>query len=41
MSARGEATPGRGKGGDDNASWTNVNLTGLKNKKNSTITNVW
>jgi hypothetical protein len=28
-SARGEAVPGRGKGGDD-ASWADVNLTGPK-----------
>jgi hypothetical protein len=31
MSAGGEMTPSRKKG--DNASWTDVNLTGLKNKK--------
>jgi hypothetical protein len=29
-----EAAPGREKEGDD-ASWTNVNFTGLKNKENS------
>jgi hypothetical protein len=34
MSNRGEATPGRGKGGD-NASWVDVNLSRLKNKENS------
>jgi hypothetical protein len=31
--AGGEATLGRGKGGDD-ASWADTNLTGLKNKEN-------
>jgi hypothetical protein len=31
-STRGEAAPRKGKGGDD-ASWTNANLTGPKNKK--------
>jgi hypothetical protein len=35
MSAGGEMTPSRKKG--DNASWTDVNLTGLKNKKNHAI----
>jgi hypothetical protein len=29
---RGEVAPGRGMGGDD-ASWTDTNLTGLKNEK--------
>jgi hypothetical protein len=33
-SAEGEATPGRGNRGND-ASWDDVNLTGLKNKENS------
>jgi hypothetical protein len=33
-SDRGEAAPGRGKGGDD-ASWADANLAGLKNKKNT------
>jgi hypothetical protein len=32
MSAGGETTPSRKKKGD-NTSWTDVNLTGLKNKK--------
>jgi hypothetical protein len=32
-SARGEAALGMGKGGDD-TSWTDVNLTGPKNKEN-------
>jgi hypothetical protein len=32
-SAGGEATPGRGKGGDD-ANWADVNLTMPKNKEN-------
>jgi hypothetical protein len=31
---RGDATPGREKGGDG-ASWDDINFTGLKNKKNS------
>jgi hypothetical protein len=31
-STRGEAAPGRGKGGD-NAGWADVNLTGPKMKK--------
>jgi hypothetical protein len=34
MSVGGEATSGRGKGGD-NASWTDANFTGPKNKENS------
>jgi hypothetical protein len=34
MLNRGEATPGRGKEGDD-ASWAGSNLTGPKNKENS------
>jgi hypothetical protein len=34
MSNRGEAAPGRGKGGDD-VSWADANLTGPKNKENS------
>jgi hypothetical protein len=34
VSAGGEATPGRGKGGDD-VSWADVNLTGQKNKENT------
>jgi hypothetical protein len=42
MSAGGEATPGRGKGGDD-TSWTDTNFTGPKIKKihsvDSAITN--
>jgi hypothetical protein len=33
-SVRGEAAPGRGKGGDD-ISWANANLTRPKNKENS------
>jgi hypothetical protein len=33
MSTGGEAAPGREKGGD-NASWTDVNLTGPKYKEN-------
>jgi hypothetical protein len=33
MSPIGEAAPGMGKGGDD-TSWTNTNLTGLKNEEN-------
>jgi hypothetical protein len=33
MSARGEATLGRGKREDD-VSWTDVNFTGLKNEEN-------
>jgi hypothetical protein len=33
-SVGGEVTSGRGKGGD-NASWTDVNLTGSKNKKST------
>jgi hypothetical protein len=32
-SARGEAAPGKGMGGDD-ASWVDANLTGLKNEEN-------
>jgi hypothetical protein len=32
---RGEVALGRGMGGDD-ASWTDTNLTGLKNEKKST-----
>jgi hypothetical protein len=32
-SIEGETTPGMGKGGDD-ASWTDVNFTGPKNKEN-------
>jgi hypothetical protein len=32
-SVGGEAALGRGKGGDG-ASWTDVNLTGLKNEEN-------
>jgi hypothetical protein len=32
-SARGEAAPRRGKGGDD-ASWVDANLTGSKNEEN-------
>jgi hypothetical protein len=32
-SARGEASPKRGKGGDC-ACWADMNLTGLKNKEN-------
>jgi hypothetical protein len=35
-SARGEAVPRRGKGGDD-AGWAHVNLIGPKMKKNHTI----
>jgi hypothetical protein len=35
----GEATPVRGKRGDD-ISWANENLTGVKNKKNHTIDSV-
>jgi hypothetical protein len=31
--ARGEAAPGREKGGDD-TSWVDANLTGPKNKEN-------
>jgi hypothetical protein len=34
MSAVGEISPGREKGGDD-ASWADVNLTGPKNKEKS------
>jgi hypothetical protein len=34
ISARGEVTPERRKGGDD-VSWADVNLTVLKNKENS------
>jgi hypothetical protein len=34
MSAGGEAAPGRLKGADD-ASWTDTNFTGPKNKENS------
>jgi hypothetical protein len=33
MSARGDVASERGKGADD-ASWTNANITGPKNKKN-------
>jgi hypothetical protein len=36
MSTGGEATPGRGKGGDD-ASCANVNLMGQKMKKNHVV----
>jgi hypothetical protein len=32
-SARGEATPGRGKGGDDTC-WADTNFTAPKNKEN-------
>jgi hypothetical protein len=32
MSLGGEATPGKGKGGDD-ASWTDANLTEMKNEE--------
>jgi hypothetical protein len=35
-SARGDAAPGRGKGGD-NASWADANLTGLKMNKTHTV----
>jgi hypothetical protein len=34
ISAKGEATPEREKGGDD-ASWIDANLTKLKNEENS------
>jgi hypothetical protein len=33
-SVEGEATSGRKKGGDDDASWADANLTGPKNKEN-------
>jgi hypothetical protein len=33
-SGRGEVAPGRGKVGD-NTSWTDTNLTGVKNEENS------
>jgi hypothetical protein len=33
ISVGGDATPGRGKGGDD-ASWADVNLTEQKNEEN-------
>jgi hypothetical protein len=36
MSAREEATPGRGKRGDD-PNWADANLTGLKMKKIHTV----
>jgi hypothetical protein len=36
ISSRGEAAPGRGKGGDD-ASWIKTNLTRPKNKKKYTV----
>jgi hypothetical protein len=38
-SVGGEATPGRGRGGDD-ANWADVNFTGQKMKKIHTVDSI-